>query len=94
MVVAKFVVNSNDPNATLNPEGATVTLFPVVGGSEENDSFYKWTPGGNIMLSTINLSAAEQFVVGEEKFVVFMSPEEYAMRNGATAREQEDVEDN
>lgn len=94
MVVAKFRVNSNDPNAILNPEGSTITLFPVVGGSEENDNFYKWTPGGNILLSTINPAAAEQFTVGEEKFVLFMTPEEYAAHNGATAREQEDVEDN
>lgn len=61
-------------------------MFPVVGGSPENDNFYKLTPGGNVMLSTINLSAAEQFVVGEEKFIVFMSPEEYARFQGPPAK--------
>lgn len=82
MVVAKFKTVSNEPNATVNPEGATITMFPVIGGSPENDTFYKWTPGGNIMLSTVNLSAAEQFVPNEEKFILFMSPEEYAAYQG------------
>lgn len=86
MVTAKFKTVSNEQNATVNPEGATVTMFPVVGGSPENDNFYKLTPGGNVMLSTINLSAAEQFVVGEEKFIVFMSPEEYARFQGPPAK--------
>lgn len=75
MVRAKFTCTGNEPNATVNPEGATVSLSPVVGGSPENDSFYKWTPGGNIVLSTINLAAAAQFEKGKNYYVDFTPAE-------------------
>lgn len=48
-----------------------VRLEPVVGGSAENDSFFKYTPSGNIQIGTVNPAAAEQFVVGKEYFVDF-----------------------
>ncbi len=73
MVRAKFTVTSVEPNGATDEEnkGSTVTLLPVVGGSPENDSFYKWTPGGEISLSTINEVAAAQFEVGKEFYVDF-----------------------
>lgn len=63
MVRAKFFVTKVD--------GGTVWLSPVTGGSEENKSFYKWTPSGQIILSTINDEAVKQFVVGQEMYVDF-----------------------
>lgn len=55
-VRAKFRVTSIKPGS----EGATINLSPVTSGSAENDQFYKWTPGGSIVLSTINPEAADQ----------------------------------
>lgn len=49
--------------------GGSVKLRPVVGGSPENDSFYRYTPGGSLHLSTINQAAIEQFELGKEFFV-------------------------
>jgi hypothetical protein len=73
MVRAKFTVQSVTPNGATDPKekGSTVSLLPVTGGSKENEEFYKWTPGGNILLSTINEEAASQFVVGKSFFVDF-----------------------
>lgn len=73
MVRANFFCQSVVPNGATNEEdkGSTVTLNPVVGGSPENESFYKWTPGGQITLSTINEEAAAQFIPGKQYFVDF-----------------------
>lgn len=73
MVRAKFYVASvlSDDNNL-----ATVRLHPVTSGSKENDEFYKWTPGGEIVLSTINESAAAQFVPGKQFYVDFTATDE------------------
>lgn len=77
MVRAKFYVTSVEPNGAEKEEdqGSTVSLSPVMTGSEENENFYKWTPGGNIVLSTINKAAADQFKVGMEFYVDFTPAE-------------------
>lgn len=49
--------------------GGTVKLSPVIGGSEENEKFYKYTPSGQLVLSTINQQALDQFEVGKEYYV-------------------------
>lgn len=86
MVVAKFYTQSNahqnQANGTEQTKSNTIQMFPVTATSEENKEFFKWSPGGDLKLNTINPGAAEQFVPGEEKFVVFMSPEEYARFKG------------
>lgn len=48
-----------------------VDLEPVIDGSPENESFYKWTPGGRIQLSVVNDAAFERFEVGKEYYVDF-----------------------
>ncbi len=50
---------------------ATVLLEPVVSGSKENESFYRWTPGGKVELSTINHDAANQFIPGCDYYLDF-----------------------
>lgn len=50
-------------------EGGTVMLRPVISGSPENDEFYKYTPGGQLQLSTINQEAYDQFEQGREYYV-------------------------
>ena len=73
MVRAKFTCTAIEDNGAKSPEdkGSTITLLPVTGGSKENDEFYKWTPGGQVLLSTVNESAAAQFEVGKQYYVDF-----------------------
>lgn len=65
--IAKFKVES----ITETVNGAEVKLSPVIGGSPENESFYKWTPGGGITLSTVNPAVAAMFRPGKEFYVRF-----------------------
>lgn len=73
MVRAKFSVISNEPNNAVREEdkGNIINLNAVTSGSPENESFFKWTPGGTITLQTINSEAAKKFVVGKEVYVDF-----------------------
>jgi hypothetical protein len=70
-VRAKFKVES----VTAREDGATVKLVPVTTSgaraSAENARFCKYTPAGEISLTTINLDAAAQFKPGAEMFVDF-----------------------
>lgn len=50
---------------------ATVTLSPVIDGSEENKKFWEYTPAGSISLSTTNKKAYEQFETGKEYYIDF-----------------------
>jgi hypothetical protein len=52
-----------------------VTLWPVTDGSEENKTFWKYTPGGQITLTITNPAAMEQFEVGKEYYVDFTPAE-------------------
>ncbi len=70
-VRAKFKVES----VLQTQNGHSVQLQPVTTGSEENKTFYKYTPGGKIELSTVNVAAAEQFVPGKEFYVDFTPAE-------------------
>lgn len=65
---AKFKVTS-----VTETEGGlkTAKLEAVVGGSPENEAFFKWTPSASIILGTINPAAAEQFTPGKEFYVDF-----------------------
>lgn len=72
---AKFRVESKNP--VTGGDGDTIVARPVVGGSPENDSFYKWTPGGELVLSTINEQASAQLAVGQE-FYLDITPIEAA----------------
>ncbi len=53
-------------------DGMCISMHPVISGSLENENFYKWTPGGNISLSTVNPQAAEYFTVGREYYIDFI----------------------
>lgn len=68
MVRAKFYVDSVKP---YNDEATTVLLRAVVSGSEENKSFWKYTPSGEIQMTISNPNALAQFVVGQEYYVDF-----------------------
>lgn len=53
------------------PETKVLYMSPVTKGNEENDKFFKYTPGGQLTLYTVNPSAAEYFVQGEEYYLDF-----------------------
>lgn len=49
----------------------TIKLAPVVGTSEENKAFFRWTPSGTIDLGTVNPTVVEQMHIGDEFYVDF-----------------------
>ena len=71
MIRAKFTCQQN----TLNHETqtATVILTPVTTNppSEENLTFWKATPAGNITLEITNPQASAQFALGTSYYVDF-----------------------
>ena len=83
-VRAKFTVQSvtrtNMPVARTaeNPEGKgenyNIDLMAVYGGdnaSDENKSFWQYTPSGNIKMNAIKQNVGEFFEVGQEYYVDF-----------------------
>lgn len=66
-VRAKFKVVEK----AITETGEVIKMQPVVGGNPENDSFFKWTPYGEIRMGTINPDAASQFEVGKEYYIDF-----------------------
>ena len=52
-------------------ESKTVYLQAVIGGSDENKEWSKWTPSGNISMNISNPAAYDKFVVGKEYYVTF-----------------------
>ncbi|AOY88635.1 hypothetical protein BKP64_10895 [Marinobacter salinus] len=66
-VRAKFKVES----VTKFDNGNSVKLSPVTSGSEENESFFHYTPFGTIEIGTINENAAADFTPGAEFYVDF-----------------------
>lgn len=48
---------------------STIELYPVTGGSEENESFWEATPQGKLEFGTVNDSAAAEFEPGKEYYI-------------------------
>lgn len=69
-VRAKFKVDKVNP-IDENDQGGVVQLSPVTNGSDENKEFYRYTPGGHILLNTINQKALDEFEIGDEFYVDF-----------------------
>lgn len=59
-------------------KAVTVTLQPVFGGKddEENRSWSKWTPSGELKLTITNPQAFEQLKIGKAYFVDLHPAEE------------------
>jgi len=71
-VRAKFKVSK----LSTYESGATeIELQAVVGGSEENNKFFKYTPSGNIKLNTVNPNVADIMIPGTEFYVDFVKAE-------------------
>lgn len=64
-VRCKFVCKS----VLLTENGGEVTLAPVVSGSAENESFFKWTPYGEFKMGLVQFETAKQFTPGVEYFI-------------------------
>lgn len=65
---AKFRVNHV---TTHSSSEISVNLTAVYQGSEENVSFWKYTPSGTIELSYCNPNAKDFFIPGEEYYIDF-----------------------
>lgn len=73
MVRAKFYVESVKP---YNDEATTVLLRAVTSGSEENKSFWKYTPSGELRMTISNPAAVSQFIEGQEYYIDFTPADE------------------
>ena len=51
--------------ANPNDNSFELEFSPVTNGSEENKSFWKWTPTGVIKFNTLNMNAAAEFTAGK-----------------------------
>ena len=67
MVKAKFKVES----VTRREGNGSVELRAVTGGSKENETFWKYTPAGEIRMGIDNEAAFRQFEPGMEFYVTF-----------------------
>ena len=72
-VRAKFTcrVNEKDPHA----DYYNLMFEAVTDGSEENKSFWKYTPSGKLEMSIDNLDAVKQFEVGSDYYLDFVLAE-------------------
>jgi hypothetical protein len=71
-VRAKFVCAEKSETGLQPCQKTTKLVFsPVVGTTEENKTFWKWTPSGKIEMNVLNPEAANQFEVGKEYYVDF-----------------------
>ncbi len=79
MSQVRIKVVITDKNETFNgkagdgsiSKGFAIKARPVTNGSKENEQFFKWTPGGEISLGTVNENAAAALEVGKEYYVDF-----------------------
>lgn len=74
-VRAKFKCVSITRTKSGTEEMQTIALSPVTGGSEENKSFWKWTPSGRIELGTINKEAGDSFELDKTYYIDFTPAE-------------------
>lgn len=55
-----------------------IILKPVLSGSAENRGFFKWTPGGEIVLQVVGSETAGQMKIGHDYYVDFTEVPEAA----------------
>ncbi len=64
---AKFLCTDVKDNGS---DGKAVSFLPVTSGSEENESFFRFTPSGSIQLNVVNPEV--NFEQGKEYYVDFI----------------------
>lgn len=63
----KVICKMRCESSTLNRDGSwSIEMWPVTGGSEENKKFFKYTPGGKLVLTVLN---EPYFQPGQEYYV-------------------------
>lgn len=67
-ILAKFKVGSVTNFGNDNQE---VKMTPVISGSEENKSFSKYTPSGDVRLHITNPDVLDFFEAGKEYYLEF-----------------------
>lgn len=80
---AKFKVDAKESVLMNNVEAVTVKMTPVFPKAEngktenehENKTFWKYTPGGEFRMFTINKAAADYFELGKEYYIDFTKVE-------------------
>ena len=70
-VRAKFRVDAIERTKWGDNEVQTIKLSVVTSGSDENKTYWKYTPSGTITLGTINKAAADAFDLNKEFYVDF-----------------------
>jgi hypothetical protein len=70
-VRAKFFCRSKNEIASSDGNGFSVEMVAVSSGSEENKSFFKYTPSGNLTMGVVNKATASEFEVGKEYYLDF-----------------------
>ncbi len=71
-VRAKFNV---DRISRVSADGFEIVLTPVMSGLKENESFYRWTPGGEIKLMTVSAESVKEFEYGKPYYIDFTEAE-------------------
>lgn len=69
LVRAKFVCRGKEKDP--HNDYTNIQLEAVTDGSEENKSFWKYTPSGRLEMSIDNPDAVEHFEVGKEYYLDF-----------------------
>lgn len=70
-VRAKFRVTEKTQMSNGSEVTNKIKLSPVVGGSPENEQFYRWTPGGSIELQVVSAAVGEALEIGKEYYIDF-----------------------
>jgi len=70
-VIAKFNVDELTKYGNGCVGGGKVVLMPVIGNTEENKVFWKYTPSGKIEMQIDNPEAYKQFEEMGEFYVTF-----------------------
>lgn len=73
--VAEKTLRSANQSIAKSDVAAVIVLQPVSSGSAENESFYRWTPGGRIELAVVKEETANQFELGAEYYIDFTKAE-------------------
>jgi len=79
MVRAKFKCTA----VKATEDGNIISMVPVTGGSKENESFFNYTPFGELEMGIMNPAIKDEFLPGKEYYVDF-SPAQQA--GGADAK--------
>ena len=69
--MVNFRVKFKVSTVTLYGYSEDISLYPVVGGSDENESYYKATPSGKVELSITNPNLHGKIKPGMEFYIDF-----------------------